>query len=61
VNRGSTYLLGNIPFYPPYVIATIKKTANLILGYRTVEIQIFSSYSEITNSDPSPMYAVLIA
>lgn len=57
---GSTYSLGNIPNYSTYVITTIKKTANLILGFRTVEIQILSSYSEIANSDPSSMYAVLI-
>jgi len=60
VNIGSTYLLGNIPNYPTYVITTIKKTTNVILEFRTVEIQILSSYSEITNSDPSPMYAFLI-
>jgi hypothetical protein len=60
MDSGSTYLLANIPVHPTYVITTIKKTANLILGPRTVEIQILSSYSEITNSDPSQLYAVLI-
>ena len=54
---GSTNSLGNIPYYPAYVITTIKKTANLILGFRTVDIQILSSYSEIANSDPSCLLA----
>jgi membrane-anchored protein YejM (alkaline phosphatase superfamily) len=57
LNSAATYLIGNIPVYQPYVITTIKKTANLVLGFRTVEIQILSSYSEKTNS---PLYAVLI-
>ena len=60
MNIGTTYLLENIPNYTTYAITTIKKTANLILGFRAVEIKILSSYPEITNSDPSPVYAVLI-